>query len=614
MCGIAGGWTADPSVGSALEPALDCIRHRGPDGAGVLRDGSVFLGMRRLAIIDIEGGDQPVYGEQRRVAVVFNGEIYNYRELRNRLADSHSLLTSSDTETLVHLYEERGPEMCDELQGMFAFAIWDRGKRELFIARDRFGKKPLYYQRTPDGGLIFASELKALEPLARAAGLSWRLKQQSLYDYLSFGYVPQPDTIYEGVYALPAASTLLFDGRDVSIKRYWSLGGRPALTVGYDEALELTRAALRRAVDLRLRSDVPLGVFLSGGVDSTVIAYEASRQLGSSLETFTVAMQDDKLRDESAVAVRTAEFLGVRNTVLPLEISPLQDLQRMVAAYDQPYSDSSAIPTMAISRLARQHVTVVLTGDGGDEMFVGYRRYLAARHLSRWRLPVGRLASALTPFASERRSPLGFAQRYLRLLAAGRGARYLIATSDMLTEGDKRMIWRGGEVIPTESRIEERLPSTLHGADLQLAADVEFNLQSDLLVKMDIAAMAASLEARSPFLDSEVAELCSSLSVAQRTRGRRLKGLLKDAYRGRVPGEVLDLPKRGFEVPLERWLANDFRPLIHDCLLATDSHLAEFVDSKYLREIASGRVRTDRNRSYLLFALLVAEVWLRNRQ
>src|SRR2546426_880120 len=276
MCGILGGWTQSKLPREAIEEALCRLRHRGPDNAGIHESGLVFLGIRRLSIIDLNGGHQPMFNEDGSLAVVLNGEIYNYVEKMSELkACGHVFRTASDTEVLVHLYEERGEQMLNELRGMFAFAIWDLRKRKLFLARDRFGKKPIYYTRTKDGGFLFASELKALKSLAGAAGEAWKIRGQAIYDYLSLCVVPQPDTVYEGVWMLPPASWMSFDGQNLQRNSYWRLEFLPKTRLSYAEVLERTRALVSEAVRLRLRSDVSLGVFLSGGVDSSVVAHEA---------------------------------------------------------------------------------------------------------------------------------------------------------------------------------------------------------------------------------------------------------------------------------------------------------------------------------------------------
>jgi asparagine synthase (glutamine-hydrolysing) len=618
MCGINGASGAQlvDAIG-ALQDSLDTILHRGPDGQGIYQRADVCMGMRRLAIIDVEGGHQPIYNEDRTLAVVFNGEIYNYRELMAGLKSrGHTFETESDTEVLIHLYEEKRELMLGDLRGMFAFAIHDLRDDSIFIARDRFGKKPLFYTRPANGGLLYASELKALRPLARAAGERWQISDQAIYDYLSLGVIPQPTTVFLGVYALPPGSWLRFHAENLEIHQYWQPEFFPKSDLTFEEAQARTRDELAEATRLRLRSDVPLGVFLSGGVDSSVVAYEAAQIVGDTLQTFTV--NTGAGFDESPVARRTAAALGVKNEVLHIQPSPLEGLQTLVRQYDQPYSDSSAIPSLEISRLARQRVTVVLNGDGGDEVFAGYRRYIAATRSARFDLlppAVARtLAGALQPFATTRRSPLGFAARFARGLALSPAERYLAWTTDMLRETDKRTVWRKGPMLPTEDRIASTQRPDLGPLDAQLAADAGINLLSDLLVKMDMATMAHSLEGRSPFLDHKVAEFAWSLPDDYRVRGTVPKAVLRAAYRGRLSDEVIDGAKRGFEIPLVSWLDGELKPIVHDTLGSPAALVRTYVDDTFIDALLRREVMTDRNWAYIVYALLVLELWLQQEK
>jgi asparagine synthase (glutamine-hydrolysing) len=646
MCGILGGWagaswaespntvsagaTATDAYGripsAAITAALDTIYHRGPDSFGEHRDGPVVIAMRRLAIIDPGKGRQPIYNEDGSVAVVFNGMIYNYQALQKRLAaKGHVFRTDTDTEVLVHLYEEMGPEMCSELEGMFAFAIWDARLRRLFVARDRFGKKPLFYSRTPSGGLIYASELKALRKLADATTTKLEVRPQSIYDFLSLGVVPQPDSVYEGVKTLEPGSWMTFDGHRLNTHRYhrWDFSKDASLTEG--QAIEEIRARVREAVRLRLRSDVPLGVFLSGGVDSSIVAWEARQLSTGVVRTFTIATGETQT-DESSVAERTAKKIGVEFTKLHLKAAPLEDLQRLVRLYDQPYADSSAIPSMAVSRLAREHVTVVLNGDGGDELFAGYRRHLAVHMAGKipqvlpapaaW-AAARELASQLQKLGPARRSKTAFASRFLRGYRAPAGLNFLIWNQDMFTDADKRPGWKRGSMRPTEDLIEARLPKGLDPLATFMAGDLEITLLSDLLVKMDMATMGASLEARSPFLDQNLASFMTRvpgdllLGSLKDPKAIATKALLKKAYRGRIPDEVIDAPKRGFEIPMAKWLDAELKPLLFDTVAAPNARVRDYLDGAVVDDVLNRRVFTERNWAAATYSLLVLELWLR---
>ena len=617
MCGIAGICFpgGDARAPQGLADALRALRHRGPDDEGTFAAPGVAIGMRRLAIIDLETGAQPVFNEDRSVAAVLNGEIYNYVELREGLRrNGHALATASDTEVLVHLWEDEGEALCQRLRGMFAFAVWDTRARTLLLARDRFGKKPLFLAETPGGGLAFASELKGLLPLLRAAGVEPRLREGAIYDYLSLGAVPQPGTVWEGVRALEPGRWLRWEEGRVREGEYWRPQLEPKLAVAYAEAEEELRGRLAEAVRLRLRSDVPVGVFLSGGVDSSVVAYEASRHLGGALRTFTVSVADEEM-DEAPAARRTAAALAVEHLVLPLHLAPCDDVVAIARHFDQPFADPSAVPSLAVARLAREHVKVVLNGDGGDEVCGGYRRYLAAWALGRvgsWPGARPALRAALSGIAAgRRRSPAGLLRRFGRGVGLEPGARYLVWTKDLLLDEDKRQVWRGRPQPATEAWVADRLDGTLAAVDAEVAGDIGIELLSSLLVKMDMATMAASLEARSPFLDQEVAEFALRLPVGFRIRRSRLKAVLRDAYRGRLPREVIAGGKRGFEVPLAAWLDGDLRDLVHDSLLAPDARVGAYLEPAFVRALVEGRTMADRNRPGLVYALLVLELWLR---
>ena len=612
MCGISGYWGPDKRIAEQLAASLNTIHHRGPNDHGTHVTTDVSMGNTRLSVIDVEGGNQPLYNEDGTIAVVFNGEIYNYRELMHDLTvKGHRFITRSDTEVLVHLYEEHGAAMVTYLRGMFAFAIHDSRNRRLFLARDRFGKKPLFY-RAQGSGLTFASEIKALKPYARAAGERWNVSRQAVADYLSLGVVPQPNTIYEGIFCIPAGTYATFSNGRLDVQRYWSPTFSPKTDLTYQEAQGETRRLISESVRLRLRSDVPLGVLLSGGVDSSVIAYEAAQVLGSDLQCFTVSTGGEL--DESNLAAQTARKLGVQHHVLPLRVEPAEGLQTVVRHFDQPFADSSAIPTLQIAKMASEHVTVVLNGDGGDEVFAGYRRYVAAASADRlsWipQAVAARVAATLGSRSSVRRSPLGFAARFARGLAMTADERYLAWTTDMLRESDKRAHWVGPPAEATERLIRETLAPGLSQLDQQLESDRRINLLSDLLVKMDMACMAHSLEVRSPLLDHTIAEFAWRLPDGYRVRRGTPKRVLRDAYRRVLPSGVTAGAKRGFEIPLSEWLAGDLKALLHDFLGSPNARVRSFVDDSLITDLLDETAFADRNRAYLLYALLVLELWL----
>lgn len=615
MCGIVGGVFNKGFDVSVIEQSLDAIRHRGPDDSGVYQDGNVFLGNRRLAIIDLQGGHQPVFNEDESVVVVFNGEIYNYLELIDLLeSKGHVFRTKSDTECLAHLWEDYGTEMCRMLRGMFAFAIWDSSSKSMFVARDRFGKKPLYYFEPAPGEVLFASELKALRILTEHAGRHMEINEQGIYDYLSFGVIPQPETIITDLFALPAASWMLVNREGKKSEVYWKLNYERWESISYEATLEKIRQLVSEAVRLRLRSDVPLGVFLSGGIDSSVVTYEAQRQFSGELQSFTVSMNDREL-DESRRAGLAARYFGVINTVIPFKFNPEDDLMMLVDHFDQPYFDSSAMPTMKVAKHARKYVKVVLTGDGGDEIFAGYRRHLAAAWLDWFKF----LSCAntrltrnwFTGFGKARRTPTGFAIRFLRLFFANGGERYLTMTTDMLNDTDKKQYWELEPKRSTEGFIESIDGGYADEFTRQMNWDLHLNLLNDLLVKMDMSTMAYSLEARSPLLDHKLAEFVSTVPLKFISNKFRTKSLLRDAYSKLLPKEIIDGPKKGFEVPLGSFLKNELRPILMDTLARPDSRVGAYLSRKFLDGLINGNVMADRNKPYILYALLVLELWLR---
>jgi asparagine synthase (glutamine-hydrolysing) len=616
MCGIVGVVGASSPSHLVVEEAVKSLSHRGPDARGTLLRRSVCLGMCRLAIVDPEGGHQPVSNESQAVHAICNGEIYNHVELRSELiARGHEFRSRSDAEVLVHLYEEEGPQFVHRLRGMFAFALWDETGKKLLLARDRFGQKPLYVHHGRKS-IFFASELKALRIVA-AGECAFEVDPQAIYDYLSLGIVPQAMTPYRDLECLPPGHLLVVGPESSQLQRYWSPSfSLDVKTRGAEEQEQAVRSVLRESVRIHLRSDVPIGIFLSGGIDSSILAYEATRAgLDHPVRTFTVKVADSAL-DESPLAARTASELGVENTQLRLDVAPERDILFIADHFDQPFADSSAIPTLSISREARKHVKVVLNGDGGDELFLGYRRQMAAALLARsaWLQSLSMLIAPAALLASRvpRRTALGFGARFLRGLPMGDAERWLAWGPDFLNETDKQAMWVGDSCRPTEEWLAEQM----EGSDpltQMISLDIKVNLLSDLLVKMDMSTMAASLEARSPFLDHEVAELALSLPYEARVNGRSTKRILRSAYRGRLPDEVLDGAKRGFEVPVGRWLRGELRNLLHDSLLSADARIRDYLDVGAVRGIVEGRRLRDRNTDQLTYALLMLELWLRHQ-
>ena len=630
MCGIAGALDlgAGPGVLETVDPMTACLYHRGPDEDGHYRADGIALGMRRLSIVDIAGSSQPIANEDQTVWVIYNGQVYNYVELRVDLEKRHTFRTQGDTEVLVHLYEEHGPDFVKLLRGMFAFAIWDTRRRSLLLARDRFGKKPLYYTRSSAeqaGRFLFASELKAL---VEAAQVKTTLDPTAIYQYLCFGFVPHPRTAFAEIAMLPPAHTLQIDGDGrQTLRRYWQLPPGGTFTGSRQEALDQIRVTLDESVRIRLRSDVPVGVFLSGGIDSGLVTASAARASIEPLRTFSIGMPDERF-DERPLARLVAEQYGTQHTEVMVDLAaevsrPEELLTRLVSMYDQPYADSSAIPSSVVAREAHKHLKVVLNGDGGDEAFAGYRRYSAAL-LAEWMTttlgPVAPLAARMAPAPRRRRGPVAFTLRLLEGVALPPRERY-IRWSGLFTDADAAALCQPdfltGVTEQARSLVDARVEQCLawgirEPAALMMAADSVHVLPDDFLVKMDIATMASSVEARSPFLDHVLAELAVSLPDRIRASAFQTKPLLRELARERLPAAITKAPKRGFEVPMASWLRNEFRGLLQEALLAPDARIRTIARPAAVRQLVGEHLAERRDHAMCLWALLVLEWWLRS--
>lgn len=660
MCGITGiGWTSD-----AEAPALDVvwrmtdvIAHRGPDDCAVYHSaaGRVFsrqdpppngltdsrkagaaLGFRRLAIIDLVTGQQPLANEDETVWIAFNGEIYNYRELRPDLqARGHRFRTNSDTETIVHLYEEYGPNCVERLRGMFALAIWDERRQRLFLARDRLGKKPLFY-RLDRERLLFGSELKTL---LQYPGAPREVDPAALDAYLTYQYVPHPECILKGYNKLPPAHWAIYEKGRLQVERYWvppyeptadstassSNGNGHSHTVpaSHEEWKKALRSTLTEAVRLRLRSDVPLGAFLSGGIDSTIISGLMQQEAGQPIHTFSIGFPVKKF-DETSYAREAAAFLGTRHHEQIVEPHALSILPKLIWHYDEPFADSSAIPTMYLSEMTRREVTVALSGDGGDELFCGYDRYRAVRIAERTdRLPgwVKKFLSASLwqrfPSSVEQKS---FRRRVKRLLAelSKPPERRYLRWINIFDEGRRHALYtdefaaRLGSVDSADFLLDAyRMCPSRDFITRTTCADVLTYLPCDILTKVDISSMAYGLEARCPFLDTEVAELAARMPIELKQTSAGGKRILIDTFRDLLPPSIQTRPKMGFGVPLDSWFRGELRPLLHDTLLDSRSLSRGYFKPESVRRLVEEHDSRRWDHSYRLWALLCFELWQR---
>jgi asparagine synthase (glutamine-hydrolysing) len=593
--------------------------HRGPDSEGLMVSNGVALGMRRLAIIDLVTGEQPTFNEDKSVAVILNGEIYNYRELRHDLEKrGHSFRSQSDTEVLPHLYEEYADEMVQHLNGMFAFALWDSRRSRLLVARDRFGEKPLYWA-VFENTLLFASEPKVLlaHPEVKSS-----LNLQALRQYLSFDYVPAPLTIYQGINKLPAAHTLTLEDGKIETRSYWCLSyetKQPAPTE--TEAAEHLRELLADSVRMRLVSDVPLGVLLSGGVDSSTIAALAVRASSEAVRTFSISFAESSF-DESWYARAVAKFLGTDHHEERLSANLAANLVGEIGSWmDEPFSDPSLVPTYLLSRFTRKHVTVALGGDGGDELFAGYPMYRGHRWAENYskvpRVVRARVIEPLIGLLPVKTKNLSFDYKATRFVAGtkyDRVARHHIwfgsfnpaeqeelLTPEVLRNSDGD-IYRRARLMLNEcdsSDVVEQMQSL----------DTRLYLAEDILTKVDRASMAVSLEVRAPFLDPRVAEFAASLPVNYKLRGRKTKYILKRAIEDFLPPFVTRRGKKGFGVPVAEWLKGKLRPLARDLLSPDRVRKAGVFNPDYVTKLQDEHERGVANHRKLLWTLLMFELW-----
>lgn len=624
MCGIAGIAYADPGHPvdrDLLQRMTDVLVHRGPDADGFHVGRGVGLGHRRLSIIDVAGGDQPIYNEDRTKAVILNGEIYNFRELQAELeARGHRFVTRSDTEAIVHAYEEYGVGCVERLRGMFALAIWDESERRLLLARDRVGKKPLYYT-TDAERLCFASELKALlqDPALKRA-----LNLEALDDYFSFGAIPAPATIFDGITQLPPAHFLVWERGRVRLSEYWDVPRGPVAPRSEAETLEAFAGVFSEAVRVRLVSDVPLGAFLSGGVDSSAVVDAMARLAAGPVLTSSVGFREAPFSElEHARAVATAVGSDHREVVVRPEAAGV--LPRLVWYLDEPFADSSALPTFYVSQAARQQVTVALSGDGGDEVFAGYERRYG---LNRWEVRLRRWLP--TAVRTGLLGPLGRVYPKLDWLPRPLRARYMLQNLGTTFE---RAYFADLSLFRPEEKaalLSPEFTSQLHGRDAFTAfarhfarargldplnrllyVDLKTWLANDILVKVDRMSMGNSLEVRSPLLDHKVIEFAATVSPDLKYRGRVSKYLLKRHLEGRVPRSAIYRPKQGFEIPLAEWLRADLRDMAEDLLFSPRLVARGYVRAQGVWQLWQQHQRQIRDHSSHLWALMVLELWHR---
>jgi asparagine synthase (glutamine-hydrolysing) len=618
MCGITGIFnsSADGTISSeVLERMCAVIRHRGPDDQGVYCQGQIGLGVRRLSIIGLATGHMPIHNEDRSIWVVFNGEIYNFQALRTTLeTKGHHFYTTSDTEVIVHLYEDYGTDFVQHLRGMFAIALWDDRLRRLILVRDRLGIKPLYYWPRGDQ-VLFGSELKCL---LQVPGPRPAINLKAINRYLSFGYVPDPETIFNGVSKLAPGHLIVVQAGSIKTEKYWDLPWPDeSNSPTEDECCEQLRELLQESVKLRLMSEVPLGALLSGGFDSSSVVAMMSRLMDRPVKTFSIGFEEEDF-SELAHARRVAQHFHTDHHELVVKPQAAEMAQRLMGYFDEPFGDPSAIPTYLVSQLARGSVTVALSGDGGDEVFAGYTRYAEARRQQAFDWLPRSLRKNVLLSLSRQLPYAAYGKRYLRRIALEDGlARYLDCTlipdavkDQLVSEGFRSQVG----TLDSSAELRGSYSNGHHATllDKILHLDTTTELPGDILAKVDRMSMAHSLEVRVPLLDHVLVEYVSRLPIRYKLRGQTGKYIFKKAFGHLLPQEIQHRSKMGFAIPLTHWFAHDLHDFLRDVLFDSRAVRRGYFRTEFLetlvREHATGR----RDHSYMLWSLMALELWHRD--
>ncbi len=610
MCGICGFVGLDDKT--LLERMCDVMRHRGPDESGIFTDKNVNIGMRRLSIIDLKTGHQPIYNEDKSVCTVFNGEIYNFRELRTALeGKGHKFYTNTDTEVIVHLYEEFGPDFVKHLKGMFAIAIWDSCKRRLLLARDTFGKKPLYYTFF-DGIFFFASEIKSL---LQYELVKREINYSALNNYLTFQYVPGEQTLFKGINKLPPAHILVYEKGEIKINEFWDLRMAPSQETSEEFYSKQLYELLKNSVKRRLISDVPLGAYLSGGIDSSTVVGIMSTLVDEPIKTFSVGFGVGEPIDELRFAKIVAEKFNTDHHELIVKAKSIKELPKVVWHLDEPIADPAAIPTYFMSELTKKYVTVILTGEGGDEIFAGYskyRRMLVAEKLSS--VTPGVVSSVLARRMAKIIPQDSKARRYFDYMSLLKDVerRYLLSHT-IFKEEDKEKLYSGNLIGKTAGAnpIDIMKPFFEKTNDMpllnkMLLFDTKVWLPDDILMKVDKMTMAHSLEARAPLLDVDLVEFAATIPPSLKLKGSTEKYILKKAASGLVPKAIIERKKHGFAVPLNIWFTDELKETMPDIL--TRLHTKELFNSSYIFNHILKNPKNLRHEQQL-WSLLIFEIW-----
>lgn len=619
MCGISGKLYLD------LDRVVDsegirrmnaALVHRGPDGEGVYVKGPIGLGHRRLAIIDLsEDARQPMANEDGSVMITFNGEIYNFTELRRELEEKgHVFRCRSDTEVILHLYEEMGPECVKRLRGMFAFAIWDENKQRLLLARDRAGEKPLYYYKD-NNQIVFGSEILAL---LQDRSLPVQPDPRAVWQYLHLRFIPSPLTGFQGIRKLPAAHYLMVENGEVHIERYWALdySTKVHISIREEELSEILLAELREAVRMRLISDVPLGAFLSGGIDSSAVVALMVQFVNTPIKTFSISFGENRY-NEAQFARLVARRLGTDHHEYEVTPNAVEVLPKLIKHYGEPFADAAAIPTYYLSKLARQYVTVALSGDGGDENFAGYPHYYTLRRADVSNLLPGTTQRFMRRAALRLRTspPWAFSARLGRKLTIllEEGADRYVASTNAVEDWIRWFCTPEylALVGPSPALFTIPIASDTRGDSLDemLRIDTECVLPDNMLTKVDVASMANSLEVRAPMVDHHVMQFAAALPTRLKLRGSVGKYILRKAVRGLIPNEVITRQKHGFAVPVSQWMRGDLKELACDLLLSNRLRERGQLNGDRVRYLLDRHLKNRADLGVVLWRILVLELW-----
>jgi len=621
MCGIAGIVYRDKNRvvdQRALKRMCDVIVHRGPDDEGFYQSGSTGLGMRRLSIIDLNTGHQPIHNEDKTAWIVFNGEIYNFKEIRQELErKGHQFYTLTDTECILHAYEEYGPNCVHKLNGMFAFAIWDGRQELLFLARDRVGIKPLYYYLDGEK-FIWGSELKSI---LQVEGVQKTLDLEALDHFLTFEYIPAPESIFKEIRKLPPGHFLILRDGQLTVQRYWQIPPQGSNSKSEEDHSQSLRELLQDSVRLRLISDVPLGAFLSGGIDSSTIVALMAQVMNQPVKTFSIGFEEASY-NELEYARLIARTFQTEHHEFIIKPDAIELVEKLIFHLDEPFGDFSIFPTYLVSRMARDYVTVVLSGDGGDELFGGYDTYLADKYarfyhrIPRWirRYALEPVVHALPP-TPKKKGLINILKRFVEGCQHPEDlahVRWMI----FLSERDKERLYTADVQFALGSGngyafMEDyfRQASQRDPINADIFVDLNTYLVDDILVKVDRMSMATSLEARVPFLDHRVVEYSFSIPGDLKVKGAKRKYILKKSMEGLLPREILTRGKEGFSIPIKNWLRRELKDLMLDVLSAEKIKRQGLFDVQYVQRLVDEHLRGVENHSHRLWALMMFELW-----